>query len=63
MAVTSTPNPDGTQTIQLSSGDDLVTRAEKIVHVLGFRGSVGDQILLVYNVLKSYKQMDEDAQD
>lgn len=35
--------------------DDLIQRARNIVHALGFRGSVGDHVLVVYEVLQKYE--------
>lgn len=50
---------DGSVTIHAS--DDLMTRAEKIVHVLGYRGAVGGFVINVYRVLQAYEKADAEA--
>ena len=48
-------------TVLVRTGDDLMTRAEKIVHVMGYRGAVGDFVLTVYRVLHAYEKADREA--
>lgn len=47
----------------LYAGDDLMTRAQKIVHILGFRGDVGGFILETYRMLQKYEQLDKQAKE
>jgi hypothetical protein len=48
------------ETIMLNSGDDLMSRAEKIVRVMGFRGAVGGYTLDIYRMLQKYEKLDND---
>lgn len=45
----------------IKSTDDLIQRARNIVHALGFRGSVGDHVLVVYEVLQKYEKVENEA--
>jgi hypothetical protein len=45
----------------IKSSDDLIQRARNIVHALGFRGSVGDHVLVVYEVLQKYEMAEKEA--
>lgn len=54
------PEAKEPETTTLLQSDDLLERATKIVHLLGFRGAVGDYILGVHDALKAYDQMDRD---
>lgn len=38
--------------------DDLMTRAEKIVYAVGYRGAVGNYVIAVYRVLQAYEKVD-----
>ena len=49
---------EDTGTVFLRTSDDLMTRAEKIVHVLGYRGAVGGFVINVYRVLQKYEELD-----
>ena len=49
------------ESIMLYAGDDLMTRAEKIVHLLGYRGAVGGFVLEVYRMLQTYERLDREA--
>lgn len=46
--------------ITVSADDDLMTRAEKIVHVMGMRGAVGGFVINVYRVLQAYEREDRE---
>ena len=56
-----TPPPREPDPVMLSAADDLVTRAEKVVAILGYRGAVGGFVLDVYRVLKGYEELDAQA--
>jgi hypothetical protein len=45
----------------IKSTDDLIQRARNIVYALGFRGSVGDHVLVVYEVLQKYEIVEKEA--
>ena len=49
---------DGSVTV--SADDDLMTRAEKIVHVCGFRGAAGGFAVDVFRVLQAYEKADRE---
>jgi hypothetical protein len=51
-----TPEP-----VMIYSTDDIMRRAEHIVDVLGYRGSVAPFVIVVYKLLKQYEELDEDA--
>lgn len=42
------------------AGDDLMTRAEKIVWLLGFRGATGGHALDVFRLLQAYEKLDRE---
>ncbi len=41
--------------------DDLMTRAEKIVHLMGVRGAVGGYAVNVFRLLQAYEKADQEA--
>jgi hypothetical protein len=55
------PTPARKQSIMLYAEDDLVTRAEKIVWILGHRGAVGNFVLEVHRMLKKYEELGQKA--
>ena len=46
--------------VMVRAEDDLMTRAEKIVHVLGYRGAIGGFVINVYRVLQAYEKADRE---
>lgn len=54
------PIPDGNSVI-LHASDDLMTRAQNIVHILGYRGAVGNFVVDVYRVLQRYEALDRET--
>jgi hypothetical protein len=44
--------------VTLYADDDLLTRAEKLVFLMGFTGAVGDHVLTMYKALKMYQELD-----
>jgi hypothetical protein len=46
-------------TVELRPDDDLMTRAERIVVVMGITGATDKFILSAYRVLKAYQQLDQ----
>jgi len=45
----------------IKASDDLIQRARNIVHILGFRGSVGDHVLAVYEILQKYERAEKEG--
>lgn len=43
---------DGRTTVTVIATDDLMTRAEKIVHFMGFRGATGGYAINVFRLLQ-----------
>lgn len=53
------PEEDRSQT--LYAADDLMTRAEKLVWMMGWRGSgIGGRIIDVYRFLQVYEKLDRE---
>ena len=57
----------GTQTghytdkgVTATAADDLMTRAEKVVWLLGFRGATGGHAVDVFRLLQAYEKLDRD---
>ena len=50
----------GDRSVAVYASDDLMTRAEKIVHVLGSRGAVGGFAIDVFRVLQEYERADSE---
>ena len=44
--------------ITVNAKDDLLTRAEKIVRMMGFEGAVGGYVINIYRLLQAYEQAD-----
>lgn len=47
--------------VNVYADDDLMTRAQKIVHLLGFRGATGGHAVDVFRLLQAYEKADRDA--
>ena len=47
--------------INISADDDLMTRAENIVRLFGYRGAVGNFVLDLYRLLQAYEKLDAAA--
>jgi hypothetical protein len=45
--------------VTLYADDDLIARAEKLVYLMGIRGSTGDHVLTIYKALKLYAALDK----
>jgi hypothetical protein len=50
------PKPNS---VTLFADDDLIARAEKLVYLMGIRGSTGDHVLTIYKALKLYAALDK----
>jgi hypothetical protein len=48
-------------TITLYASDDLMTRAEKIVWMVGYRGAIGGYVLDMYRLLQTYERLDRES--
>ena len=46
--------------VTATANDDLMTRAEKIVWLLGFRGAIGGHAVDVFRLLQAYEKLDRD---
>ena len=44
------------------ASDDLMTRAEKIVHLMGYRGAVAGFAVNVFRLLQEYERLDTERQ-
>ena len=47
------------ETITLYAKDDLITRAENVVYLLGYRGAVGNYVIEIYRLLQKYEELDK----
>jgi hypothetical protein len=48
------------ETRTISACDDLLTRAENIVWIMGYRGAVGNFVLNVHHLLREYERADQE---
>ena len=49
--------------VTINKSDDLIRRAKNIVEFVGLKGSVGDYVLNVHQLLQEYEKLDrEDAE-
>jgi hypothetical protein len=46
--------------VNVYAEDDLMTRAQKIVHLLGFRGATGGFAVDVFRLLQAYEKADRE---
>ena len=45
-------------TVTVYASDDLMTRAEKIVHIMGYRGATAGFAINIYRLLQAYEKAD-----
>ena len=50
-------------TVQINSNDDLMTRAEKIVKIVGYTGAVSGIVIDVYRLLQKYEKLDKEQDE
>ena len=53
-------NDDGS--LQVYAEDDLMTRAENIVYMMGQRGAVAEYVISMYRLLQTYEKLDVEAE-